>query len=85
LGSFDENFLSMFLACIKGKQHRIKFPKEWASKAQDILELVHNDVCGLLRTPIFSRCTYFITFIDDKFRYTKIYLLKSKAKVFSKF
>jgi hypothetical protein len=28
LGSFDENFLSMFLACIKGKQHRIKFPKE---------------------------------------------------------
>jgi hypothetical protein len=53
LGSFDEKMLSNFPSCIKGKQLLIKFPKERTCKAQDILELVHNDVCGPLRTPIF--------------------------------
>jgi transposase InsO family protein len=28
---------------------------------------------------------YFVTFIDDRSRYTKIYLLKNKAEIFSKF
>jgi len=85
LGSFDEKMLSIFPSCIKGKQHNIKFLKEGASRVQDLLELVHSDVCGPLRTPTFSRCTYFVTFIDDRSKYTKIYLLKSKAEVFSKF
>ncbi len=84
LGSFDEKLLSIFPSCIKGKQHPIEFPKEGASKAQDILELVHSDVCGPLRTTAFSGCTYFVTFIDDRFKYTKIYCFKSKAEVFSK-
>ncbi len=75
----------MCLSCIKGKQQCIKFPKEGASKAQDILKVVHSNVCDPLRTPTFSRCTYFITFIDGRFRYTKFYLLKSKVEVFSKF
>jgi hypothetical protein len=45
--------LSICPSCIKGKQHLIKFPKEGACKAQDILELVYSDVCGPLRTPTF--------------------------------
>jgi hypothetical protein len=85
LGSFDEKMLLICPSCIKGKQHHNKFPKEGACRVQDILKLVHSDVCGPLRTPTFSGCTYFITFIDGRFRYTKIYLLKSKAEVFSKF
>jgi len=28
--------------------------KEGVCKAQDILELIHNDVCGPLRTPTFK-------------------------------
>jgi len=53
LGSFDEKMLSICPSSIKGKQHLIKFPKEGAYRAQDILELVHNDVCDLLKTLTF--------------------------------
>ncbi len=38
LGSFDEKMFLIFPSWIKGKQHYIKFPKEGASKTQDILE-----------------------------------------------
>jgi hypothetical protein len=82
LGSFDEKMLSICRFCIKGKQHHIKFPKEGASKTQNILELIHSDVCDPLKTPIFLGCMYFVTFIDDRSRYTKIYLLKIKLKCF---
>jgi hypothetical protein len=85
LGSFDDKILLIFPSYIKGKQHHIKFLKEGASKVQGLLELLHSDVCGPLRTPTFSGCTYFVTFIDDRSKYTKIYLLKSKVEVFSKF
>jgi hypothetical protein len=47
-----------FVHLIKGKQHHIKFLKEGASKAQDILELLHSDVCGPLRTPTFRVYIY---------------------------
>jgi hypothetical protein len=53
LGFFDEKMLSICPSCTKGKQHLIKFPKEGACRAQDILELIHSDVCGPLRTPTF--------------------------------
>ncbi len=56
MGSFDEKMLSICPSCIKGKQHLIKFLKEGACRAQDILELVHSDVCGPLRTTFKSVC-----------------------------
>jgi len=46
LRSFDEKMLSICPSCIKGKQHHIKFLKEGASGAQNLLALVHSDVCG---------------------------------------
>ncbi len=54
LGSFDEKMLFICPSYIKGKQHLIKFPKEGTCKAQDILKLVHSDVCGPLRTHTFK-------------------------------
>jgi hypothetical protein len=58
LGFFDEKMLSICPSSTKGKQHLIKFAKKRAYRAKDILELVHIDVCGPLKTPTFKRCTY---------------------------
>jgi hypothetical protein len=54
LRSFDEKMSSICTSCNEGKQHLIKFLKEGAYRAQDILKLVHSDVCGPLRTPTFK-------------------------------
>ena len=32
--------------CIDGKHHRLPFPKKGGERADDILQLVHSDVCG---------------------------------------
>ena len=49
------------------------------------MHLVHNDLCVPLSSPSFSRCKYFLTFIDDFFRRTWVYFLKLKSEVFDKF
>jgi transposase InsO family protein len=49
------------------------------------LQLVHSDLCGPCSTPSFSRCKYFLTFIDDFSRSTWVYCLKLKREVFDKF
>jgi hypothetical protein len=48
------------------------------------LQLVHSDLCGPLFSP-FSRCKYFLSFIDDFSRCTWVYFLKLKSEVFDKF
>ena len=37
------------VACVEGKQHRTPFPTEGARRAEDLLEIVHSDVCGPMR------------------------------------
>jgi hypothetical protein len=37
-------------ACIEGKRQRTSFPKGEASRASKLLELVHSDVCGPMKT-----------------------------------
>lgn len=36
--------------CALGKQHRQPFPKEAAWRAKKILELIHTDICGPMKT-----------------------------------
>jgi hypothetical protein len=48
IDSFDEKKMSMWKLCIKRKQHRVKFPKGPTTKAIDILNMVHSDICGPL-------------------------------------
>ena len=71
--------------CIDGKIHRQKFPKDGGTRAEEVLELVHTDVCGKLDTESLSGAQYFITFIDDKSRYTTAYVLKFKSQALEKF
>ena len=84
IGRFDASGLSLCTCCLKGKQHRAKFPKVGATRAQALLEIIHSDIYGPLRTSIFSGCIYFLTFIDDKSRYTKVYLMTHKFEVLQK-
>jgi len=72
-------------ACIEAKHQRTFFPKDKTTRASKFLELVHNDVCGPMKTTSRGGARYFVTFIDDFSRKTHIYLLGTKGEVFDKF
>ncbi|KAK4397017.1 Retrovirus-related Pol polyprotein from transposon TNT 1-94 [Sesamum angolense] len=38
-------------ACLQGKQHKKPFPSGTSWRAKAVLELIHTDVCGPMRTP----------------------------------
>ena len=67
--------------CIKAKMSRKSVPKKSESRASEILELIHTDVCGPMQTTTPSGNRYFMTMIDDHSKFTKVYLLKNKSEV----
>jgi hypothetical protein len=68
--------------CVLIKHHQDSFDKHASWHALGPLQLVHSDLCGPLSTPSFSRCRYFLTFIDDFSKRTWVYFLKLKSEVF---
>ena len=48
----------------------------------ELLDVIHSDVCGPMRTASNGKAKYFATFIDDKSRWCEIRFLKSKHEVF---
>uniref|UniRef100_A0AAV1VAU9 Integrase catalytic domain-containing protein n=1 Tax=Peronospora matthiolae TaxID=2874970 RepID=A0AAV1VAU9_9STRA len=50
-----------------------------------LLEVIHSDVCGPMKTPTFSGKRYFVTFIDEYPHYCVVYLLQNKSEVATKF
>ena len=71
--------------CAYGKQKRASFPKGQATRASEILEIVHSDVCGPMQENSLGGSRYFVTFIDDKSRFTAVYFMKTKDQVLEKF
>ena len=71
--------------CAEGKMHRTKFPKQSENRNDSVLGLIHSDVCGKMKNQSLGGGKYFVTFIDDKTRYTWVYIIKSKDEVFEKF
>ena len=55
---------------------------EWAI---DVLSLIHTDVYGSMSISMKGGHQYFITFIDDLYRYEYIYLMKNKSESFKMF
>ncbi|KAL0331212.1 UNVERIFIED_CONTAM: Retrovirus-related Pol polyprotein from transposon TNT 1-94 [Sesamum angustifolium] len=72
-------------ACLQGKQHKKPFPSETSWRAKAVLELIHTDVCGPMRTPSHEQNRYFIIFIDDYSRMTWVYFMREKSEVFKVF
>ena len=77
--------LSFCKSCTEGKIHRSRFPVEQSKRADEVLGLVHTDVCGKVATKSPSGGEYFLTFIGEKTRYVSVYTLKTKDEVFKKF
>lgn len=71
--------------CVKGKQTQNPFPIGDMKRTTRLLEIVHSDVCGPMRTQSIGGAKYFVTFIDDKSRWSEIYFLKKKSDVFEAF
>jgi hypothetical protein len=69
--------------CAQGKNIKNPFPNR-DSKA-GVLELIHSDVCGPMPSSSISGYVYYVSFIDDYSHKTRVYFLKSKDEVFSKF
>ena len=54
--------------------------KNDANRCDDVLELIHTDICGPFLTPSWNGQQYFITFIDDYSRYDYLYLIHEKSQ-----
>ena len=65
--------------CIKAKMSRKAIPKKSESRAAEVLDLIHTDVCGPMQTVTPSGNKYFMTMIDDHSKYTTVYLLKNNS------
>ncbi|OWY95104.1 Integrase, catalytic core protein [Phytophthora megakarya] len=70
--------------CMKGKQTVAVFPERSLSKSSRVLQLVHTDVMGPIRTLSKGGARYVLTFVDDHSRYVVAYFLKNKSEVAAK-
>lgn len=70
--------------CAMGKQTRASF-KEKGSRASELLEIIHSDVCVPTSTESHAGAKYFVTFTDDFSRYCTVVPIKSKSQVFNEF
>ena len=67
-----------------GKFNRLPFPKKIDHGAEQLLGIIHSDVCGPFSVQSIGGSRYFVTFIDDFSRYTKVFIMKDKGEVLDK-
>ena len=67
--------------CMKGKQSVASFPSRTLTKTSRVMEIVHTDVMGPMRTMSKGGSKYVLTFVDDYSRYVVAYFLKKKSEV----
>ena len=71
-------------SCLKGKLTKTPF-KGHGERAEELLGLIHSDVCGPMSIHAKGGYSYFITFTDDFSRYGHVFLMKHKSESFEKF
>ncbi|WJX77910.1 hypothetical protein P8452_61178 [Trifolium repens] len=84
LDSFDYESYDTCRSCLIGKMTKTPFTGIGV-RANDLLALIHTDVCGPLNIPARGGFSYFIAFTDDFSRYGYVYLMKHKSESFEKF
>jgi hypothetical protein len=62
-------------ACLAGKQKRAPFPRQAVNRADELLGLVHADLCGPIDPPTPGGKRYFLLLVDDHSRHMWIHLL----------
>ena len=64
--------------CLEGKQTR-QPSHQPATRATELLELIHSDTCGPIHPVTYGGTKYYVSFMDDHSRMTRIYPLKNKS------
>ena len=67
------------------KQHRMSFPLGPAWRAKTPLELIHENLCGPMKTPSLNGSMYFFHIVDDYTRMSWVQFLKEKLEAFQNF
>ncbi|KAJ9507247.1 hypothetical protein QJQ45_006215 [Haematococcus lacustris] len=67
--------------CIMGKQHRWVEPQHagLSRPAQQVLELVHSDVCGPMEVAALDGSLYYVSLLDDYSKVLAVTLIKQKS------
>ena len=81
LESLDYESFDTCEPCLMGKMTNTPFSKTM-ERADDLLDILHIDVCGLMSVEEQGGYRYFLTFTDDLIRYGYIYLIKHKSETF---
>ena len=84
LESLDYESFDACEPCLMGKMTKTPFSGKM-ERANDLLEIIHTDVCGPMSVEARARYHYFLNFTDDLSRYGYIYLMKHKSETFEKF
>src|SRR5215216_2253650 len=84
LESLDYESFDTCEPCLMGKMTKTPFFGTM-ERANDLLEIIHTDVCGPMSVEACGWYRYFLTFTDDLSRYGYIYLMKHKSETFEKF
>jgi hypothetical protein len=64
------------IPCIHGKQSRKTFLKNGAKRTNNVLQLVHSEVCGPMSNTSYGGARHLLTLTDDFSRNTFGYLFK---------
>ena len=84
LPEIQEKHEGICKGCASAKNVKNPFPSS-GSKTEEILELIHSDVCGPMPHASINGYEYYLSFIDDYLRKTWVYFLKTKDEVFVRF
>lgn len=60
--------------CLVGKQQRKSFPQNSLYQVENLLELVHRELCGPITPKTPAGNQYFLLFVDDSSRYMWVVL-----------
>ena len=84
LESLDYESFDTCEPCLMGKMTKTPFSGTM-ERANDLLEIIHTDVCESMSVEARGRYHYFLTITDDLSRYGYIYLMKHMSETFEKF
>ncbi len=72
------------VGCMAGKMHRTPFPIG-RTRASQIGQLVHSDLCGPMQVSTPKGCRFFVLFTDDFSGWRVVYFLREKSEVPDRF
>ena len=84
LFGIDKVHLNNCVDCLVGKQSRVAFRSSLPSRVENVLDLIHSDLCRPMPKSL-GGAQYLVTFIDDHSRRIWAYPLKTKDQVLDVF